>query len=59
MIDIKDYKAITEALAIKKAPAIKEALATAEKTLIKNLAEVDSKIELDINKGSSCTSIVT
>ena len=36
--DIKDYKAITKALA------------TAKEALIEDLEEVDFKIELDINK---------
>jgi hypothetical protein len=35
-----------------------EALATAEEALIENLVEVDSRIEPDINKGSSWTGIV-
>jgi hypothetical protein len=33
--------------------AIAEALATAEEALIEDLVEVDFRIELDINKGSS------
>jgi hypothetical protein len=45
--DIEDYKAIIKALAIEKA------LTTTKEALIEDLAEVDSKIELNINKGSS------
>ena len=41
IIDVKDYKAITKALA------------TVEEALIKDLAEVDFIIELDINKKST------
>jgi len=39
IIDVEDYKAIAEA--------------TVEEALIEDLVEVDSKIELDINKRSA------
>ena len=45
IIDVEDYKAIAEALA------------TIEEALIEDLVEVDSKIELDINKRSAISII--
>ena len=39
--------------------AIAEALATVEEALIEDLVEVDSRIELDINKESNWNGIVT
>ena len=45
VIDTEDYKAIVKALA------------TAKKAFIKDLEEVDSRIELDINKRSAISAI--